>query len=195
MRCQDDCDPVILQFADDVPHLFAQFDINPGCRLVKKQDAWFMAQRLSDHDAPPHSAGQGHILRITLVPEGQFFQQAVDTGLITRFVEQATRVMERILNLLKALQHNFLRHQADQGARLTVVIDDIEPLDRHAASCRSHQPANCGNQRRLAGTVRAKQGDHLTLLNIQRNALQRLGTIIIGFAKIAYGQNGRHRSL
>ena len=101
-------------------------------------------------------------------------------------------MMQGVLYLLEAFQHDFLRHQPDQRAGLAIVIDDIKPVHSDAAAGSAHQPADGRNKRRLASAIWTKERNNLAFLNIQRNAFQRLGAITIGFTKVANGQNRCH---
>ena len=101
-------------------------------------------------------------------------------------------MMQGVLYLLKAFQHDFLRHHPDQRAGLAIVIDDIKPVNSVAAAGSTQQPADGRNKRRLAGAIGTNERDNLAFLNIQRNDFQRLGAITIGFTKVANGQNRCH---
>ena len=46
----------LAQFADQLPHVAAQFDVDAGGGLVQEQDARLVAQRLGDHHAALHAA-------------------------------------------------------------------------------------------------------------------------------------------
>src|SRR3546814_4459691 len=54
----DDGDASLAQFADQFPHVAAQFDVDPGGRFVQEEHARFVGERLGDHHAALHAAGQ-----------------------------------------------------------------------------------------------------------------------------------------
>ncbi len=50
--------PEARSVAHHVPHVLAQLDVDAGGRLVEKQDLRLVRQRLGDHHAALHAAGQ-----------------------------------------------------------------------------------------------------------------------------------------
>ena len=73
----------------------------------------------------------------------------------------------------KGIEDQFLRHDAEQAARLPVILDDIVAKHRQAAGIGAHQPGQRRDQRRLAGAVRAEQAEELALGDFERNTVQR----------------------
>ena len=68
MRSENDGDPRCAQGAHQLPHLFAQLDVDARGRLVEKQDLRLVRQRLGNHQPAFHAAGQHPDLVVSLVP-------------------------------------------------------------------------------------------------------------------------------
>ena len=68
VRGQDDGDAGGAQPAHHLPHVLAQLDVDAGGRLVEEQDARLVRQRLGDHHAALHAAGQRHDLVVAACP-------------------------------------------------------------------------------------------------------------------------------
>ena len=70
MSGQNNSDAPIVQFADIGPELLAQFDINPGGRLIQHEDRGGVHQRLGDEQTTLHAArqcagiGMGFVLKM-----------------------------------------------------------------------------------------------------------------------------------
>ena len=121
MRGQDDGDAGGAQIAHHLPHVLAQRDVDAGGRLVQEQNARLVRQRLRDHDAALHAAGQGQDLGVLLVPQRQRFEDLLDIGRIFRLAEQAAAEADRGPHRLERIGVQFLRHQPDHRARRTVI--------------------------------------------------------------------------
>ena len=89
MGGEDDGDAGGLQRSHHFPHALAQLDVDAGGRLVEEQDLWLVRQRLCDHHAPLHAAGQREDLCVLLVPQRQVLQHLLDMGRVLRLAEQA----------------------------------------------------------------------------------------------------------
>ena len=63
VRGEDDGDAALAQASHQLPHVAAQLNVDAGGRLVEEQDLRFVRQRLGDHHAPLHAAGQRDDLR------------------------------------------------------------------------------------------------------------------------------------
>ena len=68
MRRENDGDAGGAQRIDGLPHRLAQFDVDPGSRLVKEKNRGLVRQRLCDHQAAFHAAGECHDFVVALVP-------------------------------------------------------------------------------------------------------------------------------
>jgi hypothetical protein len=131
---QDDGHALLPKAADEAPHVAAKLDIDAGRRLVEEENAWLVRQRLGDHHAPLHSAGQGHDLAAALVPEGQVAQHALDMAGIGRSAEQSPAEAHGVPDGLEGVRREFLRHEPDQRARPARLGQDVVTLDEDAPS-------------------------------------------------------------
>ena len=69
------------------------------------------------------------------------------------------------------IDRDFLRHDPELGGRVPAVEHAIEHAN--LAAIEPHAPGDRANQRRLAGAVRAEQGEQFSLPEIERRAVQR----------------------
>src|SRR3546814_1339218 len=132
--------------------------------------------RLGDHHAALHAAGQFQYLAVALVPQRQVAQYLLDIGVVARLAEQATGEGDGVDHPLERIGVQFLRHQADGGARPAIVADDVMPRHGDAAAGRPDIAADDGDHGGLARAVWAEQRENLALLNLQVDALERLKT-------------------
>ena len=65
--------------------------------------------------------------------------------------------------------------------------------DGDAAARRVDDAADDADQRRLAGAVRAQQGENFTFVDAKIDAFQRLKAIVIGLCKVLDINNWLHR--
>ena len=180
MRGENDGDARGLQRPHHFPHALAQLDIDAGGRLVQKQDLWLVRQRLRDHHAALHAAGQRDDLGVFLVPERQVLQHLFDMRGILRLAEQATAEADCRPHRFEGVGVQFLGHQADQRARRAIFLVDIVATDGHAALAEIRDPADDADQRGLAGAIRPEQRKYLAAANLQVDVVKRLETGAIG---------------
>ena len=122
--------PVSRSVAHHLPHVLAQLDVDAGGRLVEEQDLRLVRQRLGDHHAALHAAGQRHDLAVLLVPQRQVLQHLLDVRGVGRLAEQAAAETDGGPHRLERVGGQLLRHQADQRARRAIVADDVVAVDR-----------------------------------------------------------------
>ena len=194
MRRQQDGHAPFAQFADHVPHVAPQFDIDAGGGFVEKQDVGLVAQCLGDHDAPLHAARQFHDLRVALVPERQVAKQLFEIGVVARLAEQAAAESDRRKHAFEAVRGQFLRDEPDPAARLPPLVAVIAAVDQHLPSGRRHRAADDPDQRRLAGAIRTEKREDFALLDAQVDALQRLEAAGIGFLQVTDVDDGHAKA-
>ena len=124
--------PLRAQRAHHLPHVAPQLDVDAGGRLVEEQDLRLVRQRLGDHHAPLHAAGQRHDLAVLLVPQRQVAQHLLEVGGVRRLAEQAAAEVHRGPDALERVGRQLLRHQADLGARRAIVAHDVVAVGEHA---------------------------------------------------------------
>ena len=125
--------PEALQRPHHFPHALAQFDVDARGRLVEEQDLRLVRQRLGDHHAALHAAGQRDDLGVLLVPQRQVLQHLLDMRGIFRLAEQAAAEADGRPHRFERIGVQFLRHQPDQRARGAVVAVDVVAADGDAA--------------------------------------------------------------
>jgi hypothetical protein len=154
----------------------------------------FVRQRLGDHDAAFHAAGEGHDFAVALVEQGKISQQAFDELGIRRSAEQAAAEGHRRPHRFKGIGAEFLRHQADHGARSAIVAHDIVAVRGHGAGACGDDAANDVDQRGFARTIGAEQRENLAALDVQIDRLQGLKAGRVGFGDVLDRDDGRHGS-
>ena len=174
MRGQDDRHALRLEVGHDRPHVAAQLHIDPRRRLVQKQHARLVGQRLGNQHPALHAARQAFDQTVFLVPQRQLSQHLFHLRRICGLAMQPARKADGIGHLLEGFQRNLLRHQPDQVPRRPKLAHHVMPADGDAARGRLHNAADRGNQRGLARTVRAQKGQDLALCNFKRDRFQRL---------------------
>ena len=192
MGGQDDGDAGFAQLADQLPHVAAQLHVHASGRLVQKQHARLMAQRLGDHHTALHAARQFQYLGVALVPQRQVAQYFLDMGGIARLAEQSPAERHRVDYPLELVGGQFLRHQPDGRARAAIVAHNVMPGHLHAAAARPRNAADDGDHRRLARAVRPQQRENLAFLDGQVDAIERLEARRIGFGQAFNFNDGCH---
>ena len=175
-----------------LPHVLAQFDVDAGGRLVEKQDLRFVRQRLGDHQAALHAAGQRRDFVVLLVPQRQVLQHFLDIGRKGRLAEQAAAERHRRPHRRKHIGRKLLRHEPDQRAGDAVIGDDVVPVHQDAAARRIDDAADDADQRRLAGAVGAEQRENLAVADFQVDVLERLKAGGVGLVQMRDGNGGGH---
>src|SRR5690606_32990668 len=111
---------------------------------------------------------------------------------IARLAEQAAAEADRRPYRLEGVGGQLLRHEADAGARLPVVADNVEAVDGDGAGGRVDEAADDADQRRLAGAVRAEQGEDLAAIDVEVDALQRPEAGRVGLVELPDGDDRLH---
>ena len=157
--------PWVAQPPDQRPHVAPQVDVDAGGRLVEEQDVRLVGERLGDHRPPLHAARQFDDSRLALLPQREIAQQPLDEGGIGGAAEQPAAERHRRCDGGENVERDLLRHEADRsrGPR-----DSRGPRHgRRQDPARRHRnrAADDADQRRLAGAVRAEEGEDLALLD------------------------------
>ena len=174
MRGEDDGDARLTHRPHQAPHVLPQLDVDAGGRLIEEQDLRLMRERLGDHDAALHAAGQRHDLAVLLVPERQVFQHFLDEGRVRLLAEQQAAETHRRPHRLERVGVKLLRHQPDQRARRAIVLDEMMAADQHRTGGRIDDAADDVDQRGLAGAVRPEQREDFAARDVEIDALQRM---------------------
>ena len=182
--------PSLAQPPDQRPHVAAQVDVDAGGRLVEKQHVGLVAQRLGDHHPPFHAARQFDDLGVALVPQRKIAQQPLDIGRIRRPPEQPAAVADRVQDGGENIERDLLRHEADDPPRGAIVAHDIMAVDEDPARSHRHRAADDADQRRLAGAVRAEEGENLAFGDLEVDRVEGDQARLIA---LGYGGDGYHR--
>ena len=176
--------PEACSVAHHFPHALAQFDVDARGRLVEEQDLRLVRQRLRDHHAALHAAGQRDDLGVLLVPQRQVLQHLLDMRRVLRLAEQAAAEADGRPHRFEGVGVQFLRHQPDQRARGAIIRDDVVAADRDAAFAQIGDAADDADQRGLAGAVRPEQRKDLAALDVEIDVVQRLEAGAVGLREI-----------
>ena len=119
-----------------------------------------MDQRPCDHQAPLHAAGKGARYRVSLVPQRQFFEPALDA--IAR---------------------------AQAGLRRLELDVDVVAEDVGLARGLGDQRGQDADRRGLACAVRSQQGEEVSGLDVEIDALQRVDAVLVSLRQLTQGQS------
>ena len=179
----------------DLPHVLAQFDVDTGRRLVEEQDARLVRQRFGDQEPALHAAGERPDFIALLVPQRQIAQHLGNEIGIVTLAEEPAAEGHRPPHGLESIGRQLLRHEADQRARVAIVLDDVVPIDGDFALRGIDDPAYDVDQRRLAGAVRPQQGEDFTIVYVEIDVLESAKAGGIGFRDVRDGNDRLHDPL
>ena len=194
-----------------VHHAARGFGIERGDRLVGQDDAGVLHQRARDGGALLLAAGQGRGALECIVVYTNLGKR-VQAGADFVAPEPARQAAPQRHARQHAGQYvgdhrqaahqiELLEHKADAGARashlpaeLAATLDQLA-IDGDAARGRvaRDETGQMAQQRRLAGTGRAQQGDHFAVGHLQTDIVQRLGAGMEGFAQALHVDGVIHR--
>jgi hypothetical protein len=172
-----------------LPHVVAQLDVDPGSRLVEKQDGRFVRQGLGDQDPALHAAGQGHDLRAALVPQRQVAQYLFQVCRIRCLPEQAAAEADGAPDAFERIGMQFLRNQADLRAGRAIVANDVVAVGDDCSCARRDDAADDVDQGRLARTVGTEQREDFAAPDLQVYLLECDRTAGVGLADPGDGYN------
>ncbi len=125
VRGEDDRHALLPQARYQLPHVLAQGDIHTRRRLVQKQDARLVGQRLGDEHPSLHATRKLTQRILPLVKQGEVFENLVDQRRIGFAPVQAAGEADRIDDAFEHIRRQFLRNQTDLAARLAEVLDHV----------------------------------------------------------------------
>ena len=134
MRGQDDRVAVVVELADERPQALPQPDVDAGGRLVEHDHRRLVHQRLADQHPPLHPARQRAHVGVGLGREVEVVQDFVDPRAVVADAEIPGLDLERLARREERVEHQLLRHDAEQAPRVAVVGDDVVAED--ARACR-----------------------------------------------------------
>ena len=189
MRGQDDGDAGLPQRAHQRPHVAPQLDVDAGRRLVEKQDARLVRQRLGDQHAALHAARQRPDHVVFLLPQRQLLQHFLDVGGLGSEAEQAAAERDRRPHRFEGVGRQFLRHEPDEGARGAPIADDVVAVDFDGPGARLDYPADRADERRFARAIGAQQRENLAAADFEVDVLQRLEAGGVDLAETSDGDD------
>ncbi len=143
-----------------------------------------MRERLGNHHAAFHPAGERHDLRVFLVPERQIPQNLFEVGPVRRLAEQAAAECHGVPYGLEHVGRDFLGHESDLGACGPEVPDDVVAVRKDDPRRGIDDAADDADQRRLARAVWPEQGEDLALADLQVHAFQCVKSRGIDFREL-----------
>ena len=162
-----------LDPAQHLPHRDARDRIEPGRRLVEKEDARLVDQPARDLHAAPHAARKvsDRLVRPRRQLDGLDELRNDPIALLLRHVVEL-RVDQQVLAdaELHVARHR-LRDHADRSAHVVGLANDVEAVDDRRARRRRQQRRHHADERRLARAVRPEQTEDLALLDAEAHAL------------------------
>jgi hypothetical protein len=165
--------PFGLDLAEHLPHRDTRYRIEPGGRLVEKEDARLVHESARDFNAAPHSAGEILHLRIAPLREFDRLKQLVDQ-LHPRGARHTIQLREDDQVLLDAqleIAGHRLRDDANRSPHAVGLFDHIEAVDERGPRRRRQQRHQHPDERRLAGAVRSQKSEDLPFLNGEADAV------------------------
>jgi tumor protein p53-inducible protein 3 len=169
----------------DVPELQATLRIEPGRRLVEKQDVRLADERTRNGQPLLLTAGEFADARIPLLVEREVAQQLVGRG--TAAIERAEE-RERLHDRELLGELRFLKRNADTLPQLTLVALPLEAENAHFAAVGRVEPLEDLDGRRLPRTVRTEQAETLAAQNFEIDPVDRLHVGIV-LAQVAAGDD------
>ena len=103
VRGQNDGHAVFAQATHHLPHVAPQLDINAGSRFIEEENFRLVTERLGDHHAALHAAGELHDLGVALLPEREIAEHFFDVGRVWRKTEETARERHRIDDALEGI--------------------------------------------------------------------------------------------
>ena len=132
-------------------------------QLVEEQHARLVHQCLGDHHAALHAAGERAAHHVGLFPQLRAleFLFGAHQRLGARDAVETRVVHADVQRLLEHVEVDLLRHDADAGLRALQVAVEVVAEHLHLAGGLVDQRGDDADQRGLAGTVGAQQGEEI----------------------------------
>ena len=175
-----------------IPHALAQFHVHAGGGLVEEQDLRLVSERLGDHDAPLHAAGERYDAAVPAVQQRQILQHLGDVRRIWRKPEKPPAERDGIPDVFKRVGGKLLRHEPNHRPGRAVILINVVAIDRDRAAARVHGAADDADERGLARAVGAEQGENLAGHDIQAHAFQRLKPGSVFLCEVRDGDDRIH---
>ena len=107
--------------------------------------------------------------------------------------EQPAAVADRVQDGRENIERDLLRHQADDPPGGAIVAHDVMAVDENPARSHRHRAADDADQRRLAGAVRAEEGENLAFGDLEVDRVQGDQARLIALGHGGDGYHRRHR--
>jgi hypothetical protein len=174
VRGEHDRVAVAVQAPHELPQPLAQLHVHPGRRLVQDDDRRLVHQGLRHQHAPLHAPRERAHVDLGLLLEIEDMHQLLDPAVVAPQPEIAGLQTQGLAHREEGVEHQFLRHHAEQLPRAAVLGGDVRTEHGDAARVGARQPRDDVDQRRFARAVRAEQAEELALAHLQRHAVERV---------------------
>ncbi len=179
-------DDVLPDRAQQIMETHPLFGIETGRRLIHDNQPGIAEQGLRDSEALLHAAGKAAqrlapmLIKVGLLQQS-FHRLAAFLG-VGDALERG-KLAQQIFRRDLGIQAEFLGQIAQHPAHRILLLEDVNLPQHGAAAIGFLQGSQGSHQGGLARAVRPQQAEH-PQGDIQRNALQRLGSIGITFGEV-----------
>src|SRR3984893_14349948 len=178
VRRQKDGAPFIARLEDQAIEFLLVEWIEAARRLVENQQTRAMHEGLDQNDLALVSG------RVLAELAAGVELEAIDKLLEVRVIDtpaQVPKVLEDLPARQIGVERGLTGHVADEALDLQRLLPAVETRDPRGAGIGAQQGHQQSDRRRLAGTVRAQEAEHLALLDLERDVRDAaLAAVVLG---------------
>ncbi len=181
MRTDEDRLSHARQFAQHRPEFDPRPRVEPGCRLIQKQNRWIVNQRLCQAEPLLGPLAESADLCVRQRRQIGQVQDALDDGrpLPARDAPRS-REETQVLARGQAVVHAVLvGHVPDELAHSIRFVENAAPADPCLASRRVDQRSQHANGCGLAGPVRPDEAEHLARRHVEADSVDGLDSVVV----------------
>ena len=164
---------LLVEFGDEGPQGLSQFNVDPGGGLVKHDHAGFVHQGLRHQHAALHAARELAHVGARFVGQAQAVQQFVDPSVVVLDPEIPRLDAQRFAHGEKRVEHQLLRHHAQQAAGSGVIGLHIVAMHQDAPGGGAAQTRQGADEGGFSSAVGAEQTEEFALLHIKADLVER----------------------
>ena len=172
MRCDQNRElPLLLDVGEHLPNGHARNGVQPGRRLIEKENLGAVHQAARDLKPPPHSSRQGLCLCPSPLCEVHQFEEFINRlltlrrGHVVKLSVDAQIFFDSQINV--AGQR--LRNHANGPPRIVGIAAYVKAGNLCATRGDRNESCHHANQRGLAGAVRSQQSEDFSFFHKERN--------------------------